>query len=53
MIRLLLEHGADPDQKLGKSGDTVRELVEINANRFTPAVLELFRITKKHSKNKF
>lgn len=44
LIRLVLERGADPDQKVGNSGNTVRELVQVNRDKFPPEVLDLFRI---------
>lgn len=42
LIALLLERGADPDRPVGNSGNTVRELVAINAGRYSSRVLSLF-----------
>lgn len=45
VIRLLLERGADPDQMVGNSGNTARELVQVNAHNYTPTVLDLFDVS--------
>jgi hypothetical protein len=42
MIALLLSRGGDPDRLVGNSGNTTRELVRINAARFSAEVLRLF-----------
>ena len=42
LIRLLLARHANADAPLGNSGNTIRELVEINRNLYTNEVLELF-----------
>lgn len=44
IIQLLLANGADPDQMVGNSGNTARELVAINKHTYTPAVLNLFGV---------
>jgi hypothetical protein len=44
LIRLLLERGADADRQLGDSGNTVRQLVEVNKQLYTDEVLRLFRL---------
>lgn len=44
MIELLLRRGADPDRPAGSSGITVRELVRVNAARYSSHVLGLFGI---------
>ncbi len=41
-IELLLARGADPDRVVGNSGNTTRELVRINAAKFSAEVLRLF-----------
>ncbi len=45
LIRLMLERGADSGQKLGDTGSTIRELVEINRQLYSDEVLDLFGIT--------
>lgn len=45
LIALLLARGADPDTKAGNSGNTVRELVAINARLYTSDVLALFGLS--------
>ena len=42
LIELLLQRGADPDQQVGDTGSTVRQLVAINAALYSPRVLKLF-----------
>jgi uncharacterized protein (TIGR02996 family) len=42
LIRLLLDRGANPDQMVGNSGNTARELVEINRHLYSDEVLGLF-----------
>jgi hypothetical protein len=44
LIRLLLARGANPDQMVGNSGNTARELVECNRRLFTDEVLLLFNL---------
>lgn len=44
VIELLLQRGADPDRPVGNSGNTVRELVAINAGRYSARVLSLFGV---------
>ena len=44
LIRLCLQRGADPDRQVGDSGNTVRELVNINRKLYTQEVLDLFGI---------
>jgi hypothetical protein len=42
LIHLALDRGADPDRQVGNSGNTVRELVRINAHLYSSEVLALF-----------
>jgi hypothetical protein len=49
LIRLLLDRGANPDQMVGNSGNTARELVEINRHRYTDEVLRLFHFKTAES----
>lgn len=44
LIRLLLSRGANPDVQAGNSGNTVREIVEINKRLFSNEVLDLFHV---------
>jgi len=44
LIRLCLERGADPDRQVGNSGNTVRELVNINQKLYTQEILDLFGV---------
>ncbi len=44
LIRLLLDRGANVDQQMGNSGNTVRELVEVNKRRYTDEILHLFNL---------
>ena len=44
LIRIMLERGANPDLPLGNSGNTVRELVQINSRLYSPAILEMFGV---------
>lgn len=46
IIELLLQRGADPDLLAGNSGSTVRELVRINAKRYSDRALALFGIER-------
>lgn len=45
LIRLCLERGANPDIKLGNSGNTVRELVEINKRLYSDGILKIFEVS--------
>lgn len=45
LLRLTLDRGADPDQQLGNTGSTIRELVEINRQLYSGEVLALFGLT--------
>lgn len=42
IIKLLLEYGADPDIQLGDSGNTIRELLEVNKHLYPDEIHELF-----------
>jgi hypothetical protein len=42
--RLLLDRGANADEQVGNSGNTVRELVEVNKRLYTNEVLCLFHV---------
>jgi hypothetical protein len=44
LIGLLLSRGANPDVQAGNSGNTVRELVEVNKRLYSNEVLDLFHI---------
>jgi hypothetical protein len=44
LIRLLLDRGANPDEQAGNSGNTVRELVEVNKRLYSNEVLGLFDV---------
>lgn len=44
IIEYLLSHGANPDLPVGNSGNTVRELIEINSRLYSSYVLQLFKI---------
>lgn len=44
LIRLLLGRGANPDVQAGNSGNTVRELVEVNNRLYSNEVLGLFHL---------
>jgi ankyrin repeat protein len=43
MIALLLERGADPGAQVGNTGNTVRELLKVNARLYSQRVHALFR----------
>ena len=45
LIRLILERGANPDEQLGDTGSTIRELVRINRQLYPDELLELFGLT--------
>ena len=49
MIRLCLDRGADPDSELANSGSTIREMVKINQQLFSPEVLSLFDISANNA----
>lgn len=44
LIRLLLSRGANPDVQVGNSGNTVRELIEVNKRLYSNEILDLFHI---------
>jgi hypothetical protein len=44
LIRLLLTRGANPDVQVGNSGNTARELVEVNRRLYSNEVLGLFHL---------
>lgn len=44
MIEFLLDRGADPNHPVGDTGNTVRELVALNAHRYKPRVRELLKV---------
>lgn len=51
LIKILIEHGADPDRDVGDTGNTVRELVEVNRRRFPAEVLMLFGLEGNDAEN--
>ena len=46
LIELLLRRGANADNAAGNSGDTVRQIVKVNARLYSDHVLELFGLSK-------
>ena len=46
LIERILERGADPDQLVGNSGNTARELVRINASLYSDRLLALFTVSR-------
>jgi ankyrin repeat protein len=49
LISLLLDRGANPDQLVGNTGDTARELVEVNRHLYSDEVLKLFHLNNTES----
>jgi ankyrin repeat protein len=47
LIRLLLDRGANPDQVVGNTGSTARELVAINRRLYTDEVLRLLNLSDR------
>ena len=46
IIQLLLDRGANPDETVGSSGSTARQLVAVNRKLYPPGLLALFALDK-------